>query len=98
MLVLGSIPCESFCAEFRTPNKWPTFAPQQSLHRTAFPSTGEASVRCVYARDTWRTAFMQARIEVLARVRASSLADIDRTSRETTCDFSIVARSCGTIA
>ena len=96
--MLGSIPCESFCTEFRKPNEWPTFAPLHDQHRTGFPSIGEALGRCVYVLDTWQMVFMRVRIAAHVKVRASSLAGIGPMFLVMTCGSSIDARFFGTIA
>ena len=98
MLVLGSVPCESFCTEFRKPNEWPTSALHHDQHRTGFPSIGEASGLCAYVPDTWPTVFTPEVIAARAKVPGSNSEGIGLTYRATTCGFSIAARSFDTTA
>lgn len=98
MLVLRSVPCESFCTESCKSNEWPTFALLQEKPPTEFPSIGEASARFVCELDISPKVFTPARIAARVKVRASSLADTGPMFRATICGFSIVARFFATIA
>jgi hypothetical protein len=98
MLVLGSLPCESFRIEFRNPSEWPTSAHHHELHRTGFPSIGEPWDLCACVLAAWPKAFTPEVIAVHGKAPVWNSVGTDRTCPVMTCGSSIVERFFGTIA